>query len=110
MKTIKTEFSDEWKYLTEKIAYPYEYFNSIDDFQKTVENLKKEDFFSKLKNDYPTDEEIERTMDIFKKFNNKNREELTQIYLKSDVSLLACVFEKFIKVSVNEFGNNPLYC
>ena len=24
--------------------------------------------------------------------------------------LLACVFEKFIKVSVNEFGINPLYC
>ena len=24
--------------------------------------------------------------------------------------LLACVFEKFIKVSVNEYGINPLYC
>ena len=23
--------------------------------------------------------------------------------------LLACVFKKFLKVSVNEFGNNPLY-
>ena len=30
--------------------------------------------------------------------------------MKSDVLLLACVFEKFIKVSVNEFGINPLYC
>ena len=49
-------------------------------------------------------------MDIFKKFNVKNGEELRQIYLKSDVLLLACVFEKFIKVSVNEFGNDPLYC
>ena len=24
--------------------------------------------------------------------------------------MLTCVFEKFIKVSVIEFGNNPLYC
>ena len=42
----------------------------------------------------------------------KNGEELTQLYLKSDVLLLACacVFEKFTKVSVNEFGINPLYC
>ena len=24
--------------------------------------------------------------------------------------MLTCVFEKTIKVSVNEFGNNPLYC
>ena len=110
LKILKTEFPDKWKYLTKKLADPYEYFNSIQDYQKTVENLKKEDFFSKLKNDYPSDEEIERTMDIIKKFNIKNGEELTQICLKSDVLLLACVFEKFIKVSVNEFGINPLYC
>ena len=58
----------------------------------------------------PGDEEIQRTMDIIKKFNIKKCEELTQIYLKSDVLLIACVFEKFIKVSVKEFGINPLYC
>ena len=43
-------------------------------------------------------------------FNIKNGEELTEIYLKSEVLLLTCVFEKFIKVSVNEFDINPLYC
>ena len=43
-------------------------------------------------------------------FNIKNGEELTQFFLKSDVLLLTCVFEKFIKVSVDEFGINPLYC
>ena len=40
----------------------------------------------------------------------KSGKELTEIYLKSDVLSLACVFEKFIKVSVNEFGINPLNC
>ena len=110
LKFLKTGFPDKWKYLTKKIACPYEYFNSINDYQKPVNNLKKEDFFSKLKNKCPDDEEIERTMDFFKKFNFKNGEELTQIYLKSDVVLLACVFEKFIKASVKEFGINPLYC
>ena len=49
-------------------------------------------------------------MDYIKRFNIKNGEELTQLYLKSDVLLLTCVFEKFIKVSVNDFGINPLYC
>ena len=62
--------------------------------------LKKEDFFSKIKNDYRRDKEIERTKEIIKNFNIKNLEELPPLYLKSDVLLLTCVFEKFIK-SVN---------
>ena len=110
LKILKTGFPDKWKYLTKKLAYPYEFFNFIEEYQKPVDNFKKEDFFSKLKNDCPDDEEIERTKEIIKTFNIRNGEELTKIYLKSDVLLLACVFEKFIKVSVNEFGIDPLYC
>ena len=73
-----------------------------------------------MKNGYPDDEEVERIMDIIKRLNFKNGEELTEIYLKSDVLLLACVFVKvsvcksffvkFVQVSVNEFRINPLYC
>ena len=110
LKILKTRFPDKWKYLTNKLAYPYETFNSIDDYKKPVDNLKKEDFFSKLKNKCPVDDQIERTKEIIEKFNIKNGEKLTEIYLKSDVSLLACMYEKLIKVSVNEFGINPLYC
>ena len=79
LKILKTGFPDKWKFLTKKLAYPYEYFNSIDDYQKPVDNLKKEDFFSKLKNKCPDDEEIERTKKIIERFNIKNREELTEI-------------------------------
>ena len=110
LKFLKTGFPDKWKYSTKKLAYPYEYFNSIEDYQKQVKNLKKENFFSKLKNKCPDDEEIQRTMDINEKINIKNGEKLTEIYLKSAVLLLACVFEKVIKASINEFKINPLYC
>ena len=79
---------DNWKFLTKKSAYPYESFNSLDDYQKLVDNLKKKEFFSKLKKDYPSEEEIERTELINKLFNTKNGEELTRVYLKSDVLLL----------------------
>ena len=57
-KFLKKEFLDKWQYLNKKLAYPYQYFNSIDDYKKPVNNLKKEDFFSKLKNDYLDDDEI----------------------------------------------------
>ena len=110
LKILKTGFPDKWKFLTKKLAHPYEYFNSIDDYQKPVDKLKKEDFFSKLENDYPSDKELERTLDNIRRFNIKKREDLTQINLKSDVLLLACVFEKFIKASFFEFGINPLHC
>ena len=49
-------------------------------------------------------------MDNIDKFIIKNGEELTEIYLKSGVLLLTCVFENFIKVSFKEFEINPLFC
>ena len=56
-KILKTEFTDKkWKYLTKTLAYPFEHFNSfVDDYQKPVDNLRKEDFFSKIKNKCPDD-------------------------------------------------------
>ena len=109
-KILKKEFPDKWQYLNKKLAYPYENFNSIDDYKKPVDILIKEDFFSKLKNDYPDDDEIQRTKEIIKLFNIKDGGELTKLYWKSDVILLADVFEKFVKVSTKEYGINPLYC
>ena len=55
----------------------------------------------------PRNDQIKRTKEIFKFFNNNNGEELTQLYLKSFVILFYDVIEKFIKVSTNEVGTNP---
>ena len=101
-KILKKEFPDKFQYLNKKLAYPYEYFNSIDDYKKPADNFKKKDFFSKLKNDYPDDDEIERSKEIIKLFNIKDGEDLTKLYCKSDVILLADVFEKIVKVSTKE--------
>ena len=35
------EFPDKWQFLNKILAYPYEYFKSIGDFQKPIDNLKK---------------------------------------------------------------------
>ena len=99
------EFADKRKKITKKLAYPYEYFNSINDNEKPVVNTRK-----KLKNDYLSHKKIEKTKENIKRFKIKIGEEITQLYLKSDVLLLTCVFDKLIKVSVNEFRINPLYC
>ena len=85
LKFLQTEFPDKWRYLTEKLAYPYDFFNCIEDYQKPVDNLKKEEFFSKLKNKCPDDGGIERTKANIKRLNIKTGEELTQLYLKAMV-------------------------
>ena len=109
-KILKNEFPDKWHYLNKKLTYPYQIFNSIDGYRKPVNDLKKEDFFSKLKNEYPNDDEIKRTKEIIEIFNIKDGGELSKLYCKCDVILLAGVFEKFVKVSTEEYKINPLYC
>ena len=89
---LKKESLDKWQYSNKNLAYRYEHFNKIDDFKKPVDNLKKENFFTKLKTKCPGNDEIERTKEIIKVIDIKNGEELTRIYLKSDVFLLANVF------------------
>ena len=38
LKILKPEFPQEEKTLTKKLAYPYQYFNCLDDYQKPVTN------------------------------------------------------------------------
>ena len=85
------------------------FYNKIEDYQKPVDNLKKEDFFSKLKNKCPDDSEIERTKQLIKLFNMKNGEELTSSYMKTDIILLTNVFENFVKISTKDYGISLLY-
>ena len=106
-KNLKREFPNNWQLFKKKLAYPYEKFNKIEEYDKEISNITKEDCFNKLKNKYPDDK---RTNKINQNFIDKNGEELTQLYLKSDVILLADVFEKFIITSFKTFGINPLYC
>ncbi len=107
---LKQEFPDDWELLNKKLAYPYEKYKSIQDYDQPARDLKVEDFYTTLKQGTPDNEEIERTMNIINKFKIESGKDLTKLYLKTDVLLLADVFENFIKISMNEFKINPLYC
>ena len=72
--------------------------------------MKTENLLKKSKNKCPRDEEIERAKEFIEKLNIKNGEGLTKIFLKSDLLLLTCMFEKNIKKSINKFDINPLFC
>ena len=109
---LKRHFPNHWMLLKKKLAYPYEFYKTLYDYEKPIDELIKsgnEAYFSKTKNKIPYQEEIDRTNEIIKIFRIKNGRELTELYNKADVILLADIFEKFIKVSISEFGINPLY-
>ena len=50
-----------------------------------------------------SDKQIQQTKENIKLFITGNEEQLTEIYCKSDLSLLSDVFEKLIKLSVKNF-------
>ena len=109
---LKRPFPNHWMLLKKKLAYPYEFYKTLYDYEKPIDELIKsgnEAYFSKTKNKIPYQEEIDRTNEIIKIFRIKNGRELTELYNKADVILLADIFENFIKVSISEFGINPLY-
>ncbi len=68
---LKEEFPDNWELLNKKLAYPYEKYKSIQDYDLPANELKDEDFYATLKQGTPDNEEIERTMDIIKHFISK---------------------------------------
>ena len=41
LKILKTGFPNKWKNSTKKLANPYEFFRSIEDYKKPVNNLEK---------------------------------------------------------------------
>ena len=109
---LKKHFPNHWTLLKNKLAYPYEFYKTLEDYERPIDELLEfgdEAYFSKTKKKIPDKEEIDRTNKIIKLFNIKNGRELTELYCKADVILLADIFEKFIKVSISEFGINPLY-
>ena len=78
---LKKDFPDKWQYLNQNIAYPYENFSSVEDYQKPVDDLKKNGFFNKLENKYPCIEEIALNKKIFNYLILKMEKNL-QIFMK----------------------------
>ena len=80
--------------LTRKGVYPYDYITSFETLTKTQLPPKSE-FYSKLNDEDISDSDHQHALNVWSTFNCKTIRDYHDLYLKSDLLLLADVFENF---------------
>ena len=94
--------------LIRKGIYPYEYMNSWNRFND--DRLPSKDkFYSNLNMSGVSHKEYEHTCKVWKEFKIKNMGEYHDLYLRTDVILLANVFESFRNVCMDNYGLDPAH-
>ena len=96
----KTIFKDSVELLTRKGVYPYDYVSSIEKLSET-QLPPKEEFYSKLNDENVSDDDYQHAINVWNTFKCKTIRDYHDLYLKSDVLLLADVFENFIKTCLS---------
>ena len=105
----KQEFKKEqFELMKQKGVYPYDYMDSFQKFEKT-ELPTKEEFYSILSNEHITDEQYNHAQNVWDTFNLKTMGDYHDLYLKSDILLLADVFENFRKTCLQYYKLDPCH-
>merc|ERR1711911_488777 len=94
--------------MSKKGVYPYDYMDSFDKFDET-QLPHKENFYSLLNDKHITDKQYEHAKSVWKQFKLKTMGEYHDLYLKSDILLLADVFENFRKTCLEYYKLDPCH-
>ena len=93
--------------MVRKGVYPYDHMDSFDKFNTGLPS--KEDFYSILNDEHITDDEYKHAQAVWETFNLKNMGEYHDLYLKTDVLLLADVFENFRRTCLEYYKLYPCH-
>lgn len=109
---LKSQFQnvpdDQFKLLTRKGVYPYDYFNNVSRFSETsLPHISK--FYNKLNDSYIDQEDYDHACKVWNEFALRNLGEYSDLYLKTDVLLLADVFEQFRASCVQTYSLDPAH-
>ena len=106
-KYTSKEFTDkELSLMSQKGVYPYDYMDSFEKFDQT-KLPTKDQFYSILNDQDIMNDEYNDAKKVWKTFNIKTMGEYHDLYLKSDVLLLADVFESFRKTCLQYYKLDP---
>jgi len=99
---------EQFKLLLRKGVYPYEYMDEPERMDES--NLPPQDkFFSRLTDSDISDEDYKHAQTVWTKFAMSTMRDYHDLYLKSDVILLADVFEEFRKMCLNYYKLDPVH-
>ena len=84
-----------------KSYFPYEFITKENIYNKELPSI--ENFYSSLKLDNISEEDYDKTLEIYEKLNCKNIKEYLDIYLKLDIFLQADIFNVFRKCIWDKF-------
>ena len=88
--------------------FPYDYMDSFERFNET-QLPSKDDFFSQLTQDAITDEQYCHATKVWGTFNLQTMGDYHDLYLKSDILLLADVFENFRSTCLQYYKLDPCH-
>ena len=106
--TSKRFQKEKLNLMTRKGIYPYDYMDSFEKFNKT-ELPTKEEFYSILNNEHISDEDYCHAQKVWNTFKLQTMGEYHNLYLKSDILLLADVFENFRKTCLQYYKLDPCH-
>ena len=99
----KQEFEKEqFNLMKRKGIYPYDHMDSFDRFNETKLPVQQH-FYSILNNEHISDEQYKHAQNVWDTFNLKTMGDYHDLYLKSDILLLADVFENFRKTCLQYY-------
>ena len=103
------EFKDEkLKLMSQKGVYPYDYMDSFEKFDE-AQLPRKEDFYSILNDQHISDEDYNHAKNVWETFKIRNVGQYHDLYLTSDILLLADVFKNFRKTCLEYYKLDPCH-
>ena len=99
---------EQFNLMKQKGIYPYDYMDSFNKFNET-KLPNKQDFYSILNNEHISDEQYMLAQNVWNTFNIKTMGDFHDLYLKSDIVLLADVFENFRKTCLQYYKLDPCH-
>jgi len=105
---LKKYFGDEKKFdlVRRKGVFPYDYVDSLEKLKE--EKLPpKQTFYSRLNDEDISDEDYNHAQKVWEEFGMSTFRDYLELYNKSDVLILADIFENFRNVCASNYDLDP---